>query len=114
MTKKELHQFLEKTAKKHNSSAFISNDPISVPHSLSKKQDIEIIGFWIAMLSWGNRTSIINSGKKLLQLMDNAPHQFITQHEAHDLKRFENFKHRTFNYTDTLYFMAFFKQHYSQ
>lgn len=114
MNKKELHQFLEKTAKKHNNPAFIKDDPIIVPHSLSKKQDIEIIGFWIAMLAWGNRTSIINSGKKLLALMDNAPHQFILQHEEKDLQRFENFKHRTFNYTDTLYFIEFFKQHYAK
>lgn len=113
MTKQELHQFLERTARKHNNVSFIKDDPIAVPHSLSKKQDIEIIAFWIAMLAWGNRTSIINSGKKLLELMEGAPHQFITQHEDKDLKRFTGFKHRTFNYTDTLYFIEFFKQHYS-
>ncbi|MOA24584.1 hypothetical protein D3C78_1452660 [compost metagenome] len=45
--------------------------------------------------------------------MDGAPHQFITQHEEKDLKRFLHFKHRTFNATDTLYFIEFFKQHYS-
>jgi uncharacterized protein (TIGR02757 family) len=64
------------------------------------------------MLAWGNRKSIINSGKKLIELMDSAPHQFILQHHDIDLKRFENFKHRTFNYTDSLYFISFLKQHY--
>lgn len=114
MKREELHKLLEKAYRKHNHISFIEHDPISVPHSLSKKQDIEIIAFWIAVLAWGNRASIINSGKKLLQLMDGAPHQFITQHEEKDLQRFADFKHRTFNYTDTLYFIEFFKQHYSQ
>jgi uncharacterized protein (TIGR02757 family) len=66
------------------------------------------------MIAWGNRKSIINSGNYLVELMDGAPHQFITQHKEVDLKRFENFKHRTFNYTDTLYFIEFLKQHYQK
>lgn len=66
------------------------------------------------MLAWGNRKSIINSGRKLLSLMDNAPYQFITQHQDTDLLRFSDFKHRTFNYTDTLYFIAFLRHHYQQ
>ncbi len=94
-------------------SAFISKDPISIPHSYTKLQDIEITAFWTAILSWGNRTTIINKCTELFGLMDNAPHDFVLNHSDEDLKGLLNFKHRTFNATDTLYFVEFFKQYYT-
>jgi uncharacterized protein (TIGR02757 family) len=69
---------------------------------------------WTAILSWGQRKTIINKCKELFSLMDDAPYEFIINHSQSDLKRFRNFKHRTFNYTDTLYFISFFKWYYSQ
>jgi len=109
-----IYELLERKYKEYNSSSFVENDPISVPHQFTKKQDIEIIGFWIAMLAWGNRKSIIASGNKLVALMDGAPHDFVVNHQEKDLKRFFDFKHRTFNATDALYFVEFFKQHYKR
>lgn len=109
-----IKKILDKALAENNGIHFIADDPISLPHLFSKKEDIEIIAFWIAMLAWGNRKAIINSGKKLVDLMDNAPYQFITQHQDKDLMRFKDFKHRTFNYTDTLYFIEFLRQHYQQ
>ncbi len=47
-----------------------------------------------------------------MQLMDNAPHNFILHHAAGDLKPFLIFKHRTFNTTDLLYFIQFLQSHY--
>ena len=114
MTLIERKALLLEFADKYNQFDFIQHDPISIPHQFSKKQDIEIIGFWVAMLSWGNRKSIINKGKELCQLMENAPHDFIINHSDHDLKRFEKFVHRTFNATDALYFISFFKFWYSK
>jgi uncharacterized protein (TIGR02757 family) len=105
---------LEKKYKEYNSSAFVENDPISIPHRFSKKQDIEIAAFFSATIAWGNRKSIITSANRLVDLMDNAPHDFILNHHETDLKRFLDFKHRTFNPTDTLYFIEFFKQHYAK
>ena len=46
--------------------------------------------------------------------MDRAPYDFILNHEEKDRARFENFKHRTFNYTDTLYFLEFLQYHFRQ
>ncbi|MFB0909166.1 MAG: DUF2400 family protein, partial [Spirosomataceae bacterium] len=97
-----------------NTPDFIENDPISIPHKFTLKQDIEISGFFAAMLAWGQRKTIINKCNQLMELMDNAPFQFITQHTDNDLKRFLDFKHRTFNATDTLYFIEFFREHYSK
>jgi uncharacterized protein (TIGR02757 family) len=103
----------EKTAL-YNTPDFIPNDPISIPHRFSKKQDIEIMGFWAAILAWGQRKTIINKCLELAVMMDHAPHDFILNHQDSDLKPFLNFRHRTFNATDTLYFLDFFKNYYSQ
>lgn len=112
MNQTALKELLESNVKRYNRADFIKDDPISIPHQLSKLQDIEIMGFWAAMLAWGLRKTIINKCQELLTLMDGAPHDFICNHQEHDLKRFENFKHRTFNATDTLYFIEFFKHYY--
>lgn len=49
-----------------------------------------------------------------MKLMDNAPHDFCLHHSDNDLKKLLSFKHRTFNATDLLYFVSFFKEHYSR
>ena len=110
----KLKQFLDERVERYNQLDFIEKDPISIPHLFSKKQDIEIIGFWTAILTWGLRATTIKKSKELIQLMDGSPHDFIIHHTESDLKTFKNFKHRTFNLTDTLYFLAFFKSHYLQ
>lgn len=93
---------------------FIANDPIGIPHRFTQLQDIEIMGFWTAMLAWGQRKTIINSANRLIELMDGAPFDFILHHQEKDRARFESFKHRTFQALDTLYFLAFFQQYYQK
>lgn len=107
-----LRTLLEAKSAQYNRPNFIAHDPISIPHRFTKLQDIEIAGFWAAVLAWGNRVSIIRSCERLLAWMDHSPYQFICQHTAQDLKPFLAFKHRTFNATDTLYFIHFFRQFY--
>jgi uncharacterized protein (TIGR02757 family) len=97
-----------------NQPDFIPHDPISIPHQFSLKQDIEITGFIAATLAWGQRKTIINKCNELIGLMDNAPYDFIKNYQDSDLRRFLAFKHRTFNATDTLYFLEFFKDFYSK
>ena len=110
----DLKIFLDKKVDEYNQPFFITADPICIPHSFSKKQDIEIAGFFAAIFAWGNRTTIINKSRLLMQLMDNAPHDFCLNHTDEDLKKLLTFKHRTFNPTDLLYFIEFFKQHYKK
>jgi uncharacterized protein (TIGR02757 family) len=112
--KKDIITFLNTRVDLYNQPSFIKDDPISVPHLFTKKQDIEIAGFFAAIFSWGNRTTIINKSKELMQLMHHNPHEFCTGHSASDLKQLLHFKHRTFNATDLLYFIDFFKTHYSK
>jgi len=108
----ELKPFLDQKVEEYNQPGFIKNDPISIPHQYSKRQDIEITAFWAAILAWGQRITIINKCEELFRSMDNAPYDFILNHSENDLKRFLNFKHRTFNATDTLYFISFLSNFY--
>ena len=112
LKKNELQILLDDRASRYNQAGFIPTDPISIPHLFSRQQDIEIAGLFAAVLAWGNRTTIINKSRELLQRMDMAPHQFCLQHSSKDLKKLLEFKHRTFNDTDLLYFIAFLHQHY--
>src|SRR4051812_37894888 len=109
-----LKAFLDSKVSQYNRPDFIKNDPVSIPHLFTKKQDIEIMGFWAATLAWGQRVTIINKCKELIALMDGAPYDFIMNHQEPDLKKMLHFKHRTFNDIDTLYFIAFFRYHYSK
>jgi len=114
MNDDKLAAFLNKKVLTYNCTDFIKDDPVSIPHLFRKKQDIEIAGFFAAIFAWGNRTTIINKSKELMELMDNAPYQFCLEHQATDLKKLLSFKHRTFNPTDVLYFIDFFKLHYKE
>ena len=110
----DIQEFLETAFEQYNQPAFIEDDPISLPHLFSKKQDVEIIGFWVAMLAWGQRKTIINKGKELIELMGDAPHDFIVNHSEEERKPFLEFKHRTFQATDTLYFLEFLQNFYKK
>ncbi len=114
MTGESLKQFLDKKVKEFNRPSFIKDDPVSIPHLFTKQQDIEIAGLFAAVFAWGLRVTIINKCKELLQLMDNAPYQFVRQHEEKDLKRLQHFKHRTFQAADLFYFIEFLQHHYSR
>jgi uncharacterized protein (TIGR02757 family) len=114
METKKLKEFLDRKVDEYNQPSFIEYDPISIPHSFTKKQDIEIAGFFASIFAWGNRATIINKSKDLIKLMDGSPYDFIIHHSEKDLKRLLQFKHRTFNVTDLLYFILFLKHHYQQ
>ncbi|MBX2971197.1 MAG: TIGR02757 family protein [Cyclobacteriaceae bacterium] len=110
----ELKELLDEKVKQYNQPGFIDLDPILIPHQFSKKQDIEIAGLFAATLAWGQRVTIINNCRKLLGWMDHDPHNFILHHREYDLKPFLEFRHRTFNATDALYFIAFLKWYYER
>ena len=81
-----LKEFLDNKVKEYNRPEFIKDDPVSIPHLFAKKQDIEIAGFFASVFAWGNRTTIINKGKELLQRMNNSPYAFIKDHTPKDLR----------------------------
>lgn len=97
-----------------NHPSFVDDDPIGVPYRFSRQDDREIAGFFAAIFSWGQRTTIIRKSLELMQRMDNAPADFIRHHQANDLKQLLGFVHRTFNETDLLFVVDFLKRHYAQ
>jgi uncharacterized protein (TIGR02757 family) len=110
----DLKRFLDEKVEQFNRPDFIELDPISVPHQYKMKQDIEVAGLIASVLAWGQRITVINKSNELLSLMDNTPHDFLLNHKESDLKRFKKFKHRTFNATDALYFIAALKNIYQK
>jgi uncharacterized protein (TIGR02757 family) len=111
-----LKEFLDIKASLYNHPSFIIDDPISIPHRFTKKQDIEIAGFFAAILAWGNRKSIINSCNKLLGLMNNSPYHFIIHADWDNnpaaVTAVKGFVHRTFNEMDLWHLLNFLRYHY--
>jgi uncharacterized protein (TIGR02757 family) len=105
MTKSELKEFLDQKVELYNNPKFIESDPIQIPHQFTLKEDIEIAGFLTATIAWGNRKMIINNANKLINLMGNAPYDFVMSHNAYHLDKFDHFVHRTFNTQDTITFI---------
>lgn len=109
---KELKSFLDEKVLQYNTPAFIENDPISVPHRYSLKEDIEIAGFLAATISWGNRKMIVKNAHRMLDLMGESPYDFVMSHKKSQLTRFEGYVHRTFNEIDLMYFVTALKHIY--
>lgn len=105
MKRAALKEFLDAKVAQYNHPSFLKSDPIQIPHTFSKKEDIEISGFLTATIAWGNRKSIINNAKRLMQLLDNSPYDFICNHQEQDLDKLSGFVHRTFNSQDLSYFV---------
>lgn len=112
MTQKELKEFLDEKVLEYNQPKFIESDPIQIPHQFSLKEDIEISGFLTSTIAWGNRKMIIRNANRMMELMGNSPFDFVTNHQENDLKRFENFVHRTFNAIDFIHFIKSLKNIY--
>lgn len=114
MNKRKLQDFLDERVARYERPEFITHDPISIPHRYTKLQDREIMGFFAASLAWGQRTTIIRNCLKLAEEMDDAPYDFMVNHEEKERVRFLGFVHRTFNDTDLLYFLEFLQQYYQK
>ncbi len=114
MNKPALKAFLDEQVNHYNHPAFISHDPISIPHRFTLLQDIEIMGFLAATLAWGQRSTIIQNCSRLIEWMGGEPYAFVLKPDKAGLKLMENFVHRTFNSHDLLYFLEFFQWYYQR
>lgn len=112
--RQELKAFLDDKVIQYNHPRFIETDPIQVPHTFTKKEDIEITGFLTATIAWGNRKSIIKNAKRLIELLDNSPYDFVSNHEKSDLEKLQYFVHRTFNGDDCIQFIKSLKHIYTK
>jgi uncharacterized protein (TIGR02757 family) len=101
----DLKEFLEEKYDLYNRESFITTDPIQIPRIFSKKEDVEIAGFLSASIAWGQRPTIIRNAKWLVDRMDQQPYEFILNASNPDFEVFKQFKHRTFNGDDCIFFL---------
>ena len=113
MNSSELKDFLDEKVLQYNTLDFIESDPVQIPHLFLQKEDIEIAGFLSATIAWGNRKMIIKNSHKMMDLMGNAPYDFVMSHTENDLERLETFVHRTFNGIDFTTFIRSLQHIYS-
>lgn len=112
LKQEELKEFLDEKVEKYNRPDFIESDPISIPHRFTKKEDIEISGFLAATIAWGNRTMILRNANRMMNFLEDSPHDFILNHTDADLERIVTVIHRTFNAVDFIYFIKALKHIY--
>lgn len=109
-----LKDFLDIQVEKFNTTEFITNDPISVPHRFNKKEDIEVTAFFTALLSWGRRDLIISNALHLFHLMDNDPYNFILSSAKSEIQMLLKFYYRTFNGIDLQFYLEGLKCIYQE
>lgn len=112
MKQEMLKEFLNEMADRFNHPAFIDTDPIQIPHRFTRDEDIEISAFLTATIAWGNRKAIIRSGSNLMKKMNNQPYHYIKNSEPDDFNDFLEFKHRTFNGQDAVFYLISLKNIY--
>lgn len=105
--------FLDKKVQQYQTLDFISDDPISVPHAFTRKEDIEIAGLLTATLAWGNRKAILKSARQWMQWMDNQPYDFVTHATKNEWAPLQKFIYRTFNGEDCLFFIHALRKIYT-
>lgn len=106
--------FLDEKVEQYNRPEFVESDPIQIPKSFSRKEDIEIAGFLSATIAWGQRKTIVKNAWRMVQLMDNAPYEFVISHTESNLDSLKKFVHRTFNGDDFTTFVSALRRIYVQ
>ena len=101
-----IRELLDELYERYDTPGFIEDDPISVPHGFTRREDIEIAGFLAATIAWGNRRSIVRNGRKLMELMDRSPYDFTMNASRNELLPLLDFVHRTFNGGDCIDFIG--------
>lgn len=107
-----IQSFLDQKVLTFNHTTFLETDPIQVPALFASKENIEIAGFLAATLAWGQRPTIIRNALKLVARMNNNPFEYLLNTPEDEWDAFLDFKHRTFNGIDCIYFLKALKNIY--
>lgn len=113
LEKHKIKLLLEQKYRQYCTIDFIKDDPVSIPHLFTNKEDIEIAAFLSATIAWGYRPNILKCAQRLMKLMNNVPYDFVMHAGNKNLKPLQKFVHRTFNFDDLLFFIAALKNIYS-
>lgn len=110
----DVREYLERKTIEFNRPEFIADDPVSVPHLFSRKEDIEIAGFLAATIAWGQRPTIVKNGMRMMHAMSHSPYEFVMNAGQKDMNRISSFVHRTFNGKDFTTFIRCLRNIYSK
>jgi len=114
ISREEIRELLELKHSQYNRPEFILNDPLSVPHSFTRREDIEISAFLTATIAWGNRLSIIRSANRMMDLMDRSPYEFVRHFQPGEHDGIQSFVHRTFSGVAFDFFLQRLRQVYTR
>ncbi len=95
-----MKELLEELYERYNRPEFVEDDPISVPHRYTRREDREIAGFLSATIAWGNRRAIVKSAHRMMEYLDDAPYEFVCGASQEELEGLHSYVHRTFNGLD--------------
>lgn len=105
---------LDAKAAQYNCVEFITNDPISFPHSFTRKEDVEIVALLASVIAWGNRKMILRSGNRMFyEIMDSRPYEYVMSGNWEMLDDRMNI-HRTFFASDFKYICRGLRNIYSR
>lgn len=113
MDNRELKNFLDEKVNLYLRPTFIDDDPISIPHEFSKKEDIEIAAFLTATIAWGRRAMIMKNARKMMEIIEYSPYDFILNASKNDIAKSQGFCHRTFQSVDFHTFILSLKNIYN-
>lgn len=114
VTQRELKALLDETYLKFNTSDFIADDPVQIPHQFVEKEDVEISAFLTATIAWGNRKAILKSANVLMDMMERAPYDFVMHASEEDIALLDSFYYRTFKAVDVRFFVKALRRIYSE
>lgn len=108
----DIKERLDELRAQYNRPEFIANDPIQFSHQYQRLQDIEVVSFIVATISWGKRPMILNSARKILDKMGASPYDYIIGGGYESLGTAN--LHRTFFEHDLYYYCKGLQAAYQQ
>jgi Protein of unknown function (DUF2400). len=96
----QIKEFLDEKTELYLRPNFIPEDPISIPHNYNKKEDIEISAFLSATIAWGRRSMILKNAKRMMEIMEHSPHDFVLHASNNEIDKSLNFCNGTFQGID--------------
>lgn len=96
----ELKPYLDRINNEVEQPEYIQHDPVQFMHSFTDKRDIEIAGFFAALMAWGRRDIVIAKVADFLERTGFEPYRFVAGYNQAQFEIFHGFKHRTFKPVD--------------
>lgn len=105
LDQEKIKLLLDLKYQKFNTTDFIKTDPVQIPHTFHRKEDIEISSFLTCTIAWGKRQMIIRNANRLMDLMERSPYDFLMNSSRDEWASLGSFVHRTFQAVDLMYFL---------